>query len=84
VKHVATASFWRAYDSLPKNVQGVANKNFILLKSDPHHPSLHMKRIGRAWSERVGLHHRAIGIDHDSGIAWIWIGSHSDYDKRFS
>jgi hypothetical protein len=84
VKHVATASFWRAYDSLPKTIQGLADKSFTLLKANPHHPSLHLKRIGRVWSVRVGLHHRAIGIDHDTGIAWIWIGTHADYDKRFS
>jgi hypothetical protein len=54
------------------------------LKADLHHPSQHLKRIGRVWSVRFGLRDRAIGIDHDSGIAWIWIGTHADYDKRFS
>ncbi|MFW6028247.1 MAG: hypothetical protein ACOC9Q_01840 [bacterium] len=69
---------------MPKGVQRLADKNFALLKANPHHPSLHLKRIGRLWSVRVGLHHRAIGIDYESGIAWIWIGSHADYDKSFS
>lgn len=82
MKHVATASFWRSYDLLPTSVQSLADKNFGLLKSNPHHPSLHLKRVGRLWSVRVGLHHRAIGIDYEAGIARIWIGTHADYDKR--
>jgi hypothetical protein len=59
VRHVATASFWRAYGALPKSIQGLADKSFALLKTDPHHPSLHLKRIGKLWSVRVGLHYRA-------------------------
>jgi len=42
---------------------------------------LHLKKIGRYWSVRVGLHFRALGIDVDDGILWFWIGSHADYDK---
>lgn len=33
-----------------------------LLKCNPRHPSLHFKKVGRFWSVRVGLHHRAIGV----------------------
>ena len=51
-----------------------------MLLQDPRHPSLHYKRIGRLWSARVGLHHRALGIQRDGEIVWVWIGSHADYD----
>jgi hypothetical protein len=66
---------------LPESVRKVADKNFQLLKADPYHPSLHLKRIDRVWSVRVGAHYRALGLDAPDSIVWFWIGSHADYDK---
>jgi hypothetical protein len=80
MKHVATAAFWRAYDGLPSQVRALADKNFALLKEDPDHPSLRLKRVGRYWSVRIGLRYRALAIDVDGGLLWFWIGSHADYD----
>jgi hypothetical protein len=51
------------------------------LRADPRHPSLHLKRVKRYWSARVGLHHRAVAVDAPDGLLWFWIGSHADYDK---
>ncbi len=81
MKHYASLDFWDAYASLPGQVRQLADSNFARLRADPRHPSLHLKRIGRFWSVRVGLHFRALGVDADDGIVWFWIGSHADYDK---
>jgi hypothetical protein len=81
VIHTATARFWVLYDALPKEVRETADKNFQLLKSDPRHPSLHLKRIGAVWSVRVGDRFRALGHEVPEGIQWFWVGSHADYDK---
>jgi len=54
---------------------------FNFLKSDPHHPSLHFKRIGRYWSARAGLHYRALAVEIEEGLLWFWIGSHAEYDR---
>jgi hypothetical protein len=62
-------------------VRDLAEKNFQLLKADPQHPSLHLKRVGDFWSVRVGLAHRALGIACEGGIVWFWIGSHADYER---
>jgi len=60
----------------------LADEKYALLKSDPHHPSLHLKRVGRFWSCRVGLHYRVLGADGPHGdVVWFWIGTHADYDK---
>jgi len=59
----------------------VADKNFELLKADPKHPSLHLKKVGGYWSVRAGRKYRAVGVDIDEGILWFWIGVHSEYDK---
>jgi hypothetical protein len=81
VKHSASSSFWAAYDALPKNVQALADKSYQLLKQDPSHPSLHLKPIGRFWSVRVGLHYRALGVSSADGIVWLWLGSHTEYER---
>jgi hypothetical protein len=59
----------------------LADKNYQLLKADPKHPSLHFKKLGKFWSVRVGVHHRALGIGAEDGVVWTWIGTHADYDK---
>lgn len=81
MKHLATPRFWRHYRNLPDAVRNLADKNFQLLKSDPHHPSLHLKKIDELWSVRVGAHYRALGRQAGDAIVWFWIGSHADYDK---
>ncbi len=81
MRHLASPAFWSAYDALPAQIRELADKNFALLKQDQTHPSLHFKKIGRFWSVRVGLRHRALGVEVDEGLLWFWIGSHADYDS---
>jgi mRNA-degrading endonuclease RelE of RelBE toxin-antitoxin system len=81
MKHFASPAFWDAYRRLPERVRERADKNFALLKQDPQHASLHLKRVGRYWSVRVGLRYRALAVEVDAGLLWFWIGSHSDYDE---
>ncbi len=69
------------YGALPEEIRELADKNYALLKTNPRHPSLQLKRIEDLWSVRVGHHYRALGIDAPGGIQWIWIGSHAEYDK---
>jgi hypothetical protein len=45
---------------------------------------LHLKKAGRFWSVRVGLHHRAVAVDAPDGLLWFWIGSHAEYDRLIS
>jgi len=79
--------FWQHYRQLPKEVQKLADKNFELLKSDPHHRSLHFKKVGKKkqlWSVRIGSHFRALGTEKPEGILWFWVGPHSTYDRLLS
>lgn len=79
--HRTTTRFWKLFEDLPQTVQQTARRNFELLKSDPLHPSLHFKKVGKFWSIRVGLNHRALAIKEDQDFIWVWIGDHSDYDR---
>jgi hypothetical protein len=80
MRHFASPDFWDAYERLPEQVRVQADRNYRLLKNDPHHPSLHFKKVGRFWSVRVGLRYRALATDVEDGLLWFWIGSHADYD----
>lgn len=81
MKHFATPKFWRLLRALPKPVRDLAKENFELLKANPRHPSLRFKKVGKFYSARVGLAHRAMAIDGPGGPIWFWIGDHTDYDK---
>jgi hypothetical protein len=66
---------------LPRQIRRLADENYELLKHNPRHPSLQLKKVGRYWSVRVGAHNRALAVEVDDGLLWFWIGSHADYDK---
>ncbi len=81
VRHRANPKFWQFYAVLPENIQRLADENYKLLKRDPHHPSLHFKKVDKYWSTRVGIHYRAVAIEDGQDIVWFWIGHHREYDQ---
>ena len=82
MKHRATTSFWKKYDALDSKTQKLADKNFILLKQSPRHPSLQFKKLNsELWSVRIGIGYRALALPSADGFDWIWIGSHAEYDR---
>ena len=80
--HRTTPAFWRRFEELPDSVQRVARQNFILLRENPRHPSLHFRKVGAFWSARVGATHRALAIEEDGDFTWVWIGHHDQYMRR--
>jgi hypothetical protein len=81
LRHHANAKFWACYDALTEEFRQIADKNFALLRDDPHHPSLNFKRVNRYWSVGVGLSHRALAIRDGDDFIWFWIGEHREYDR---
>ncbi|MBZ9880900.1 hypothetical protein LB535_00930 [Mesorhizobium sp. CA10] len=81
MRHRATASFWTKYNSLPNAVRRAADKNSILMKTNPRHPSLHFKKVGELWSARIDDNYRALALESGDGFDWIWIGTHAEYDR---
>jgi hypothetical protein len=81
MRHFATSSFWANYNSLPERIQQQADGQYTLLKANPGHPSLQLKKIGSYWSVRISRGYRALALDVEQGLLWFWIGSHADYDK---
>jgi hypothetical protein len=80
VRHFASPSFWEAYTKFPQSIRALADKNYALLKQNPRHPSLQLKKAGRFRSVRVGGRYRAFAVEVDAGLLWFWIGSHAEYD----
>jgi hypothetical protein len=80
-KHKASPDYWHFYRQLPFEIQKIADKCFLYLKENPRHPSLQFKKVGKVWSVRVGLQHRALAVEISEGYLWIWIGRHDEYDQ---
>jgi len=81
MRHLASPAFWAAYAALPEHIRAIADKNYALLKENPRHPSLQLKKVGGFWSVRVGNRYRALlAVEVEGGLLWFWIGSHADYD----
>ena len=79
--HRTTRRFWRCFEKLPESVQRVARQNFLLFRTNPRHPSLHFKKVGKFWSVRAGIAHRALAVEDGEDFIWVWIGSHDEYDR---
>ena len=77
--HRTTDRFWKYFYELPPPIQKIARQNFQLLKTNPKHPSLHFKKVGKLWSARVGLSHRALAVEDGDDFIWVWIGTHDEY-----
>lgn len=84
MRHRASPRFWGCYHALPAEVRRLADRCYELLRQDPHHPSLHFKKVGRFWSVRLGLHYRALAVEDGQDVVWFWIGSHAEYDRLTS
>lgn len=84
MKHYAAPAFWEAFGSLDPAEQKKARTAFDLMKSDPRHPSLRLKKTGQYWSARVGRSHRAVAVEAEDGLVWIWIGQHDPYERKLS
>jgi hypothetical protein len=81
---VATRRFWELFHALPAGIQTLAIKNYKLWRVNPNHPALHFRRLKGSddrFTVRIGDHYRAIGRLRSGTIAWVWIGTHSDYDQ---
>ena len=81
MKHLTDPDFWVYYHALPEDIRALADKNFALLRADPRHSSVRLKKVGVLYSARIGLHYRALAKERLEGLQWFWIGHHSTYDR---
>ena len=87
MRSTATRRFWKCYNELPESVRQLAVKNYRLWLENSSHPSLDYKKLGgrgERFSVRIGGHYRALGHKTGSGVEWVWIGTHEEYNKLVS
>ena len=82
MRHYASPAFWEAFGSLDPAAREAARNAFALMKSDPRHPSVRLKKVGRYWSARIGRGHRAVAVEVEDGLLWIWIGRHDPHERK--
>ena len=82
-KFKATRQFWKYYNSLPTSIQQLADEKYALLRRDPRHPSLRLKKLQRRdyWRVRINDDYRALAFEYEGGLCWFWIGDHKTYDR---
>ena len=78
----ASHTFWACYRKLPPVIQQLADKKFELLKQNPRHPSLRLKKIGLHWAVRINRDYRALAIEDGAMLIWVWIGKHDEYARQ--
>jgi hypothetical protein len=81
---VATRRFWDLFRALPAEVQKLAVKSYYLWRATPNHSSLYFRRLRGSedlFTIRIGDHYRALGRLRSGIMTWVWIGTHSDYDR---
>ena len=81
MNHRTSSRFWALYDELPEDTRILADKRYELLKRDPHHPSLQLKKVGKLWSARVSLSLRVLAAEDGDDLVWFWIGDHKEYER---
>ncbi|MBN2060749.1 MAG: hypothetical protein JW882_10080 [Deltaproteobacteria bacterium] len=82
MKHFIHSDFQECYDKLPRQVKKLADKNLALLKENPQHPSLFLKKVADYWSIRIGKRHRALAVKVEDGLVWFRVGTHAEYDRQ--
>jgi len=65
-------------NALPDRDREQVNQCFDLLKTDPTHPLLHLKKVDKYWLARVSADYRLLGIETDNNIIWCWVGTQEE------
>jgi hypothetical protein len=82
---VATRRFWNLFSALPPDIQRLAILSIISCGdvSLIHllYASIEWKATRIGFSIRVGDHYRSPGELRAETIGWVWIGTHSEYNR---
>jgi hypothetical protein len=84
VKSQTTAAFRKRFTALPAHVRNQARVAYRIFATNPHHSSLHFKRVHATepiYSARVGRSYRVVGLlENGRVMVWFWIGPHEQYE----
>lgn len=93
VKYIHSHRTWmfkKMMEALPQNVKELAEAKYEIFKTNPKHPSFHLKVIEKTrnnplpkYELRVTRFYRAVCFKDGDTYIWEWIGTHKDFDKLF-
>ncbi len=84
MKSRITRRFRALLVNLPASVRRQATSAYRRFRTDPHHPSLHFKKVHSSlpiYSTRINDDFRAVGQMRSDAIVWFWIGKHEEYER---
>ncbi len=85
MKSLANRRFWESYRKLPEPIRRDARKTYRLWLANPRLPPLHLKKVGKVWSIRIGnTGYRALADVQGDIVYWLWIGPHDEYERLIS
>ena len=87
MKSRTTSKFRRCFAELSPDIQRQAREAYRKFVENPHHPSLHLKKVHPVeaiYSVGITREYRALGVQEADEIVWFWIGSHADYEHILS
>ena len=79
-----TWAFHQQFESLPVDIQELANEAFMQFCDNPSHTGLNFKKLQTSspiYSARINRDYRALAVIDGDIAVWFWIGSHADYDR---
>lgn len=82
IGHKLTEEFHRLCGKLPKDVRKRVSRKIEMLRQDPRHCSLCLKKVGTYWSIKISRGHRALAVKDSGTLVWEWIGPHDEYVRR--
>ena len=70
----------KGYIKLSPEIKNKANKKFLLLDIDIHHPQLYTKKMGGSdrWEARIDYHYRFTFVVENNTILILSIGPHDE------
>jgi len=80
-----TKSYRAALQGLSPEARRQAREADEQFRNDPFSPGLHFEEVNaqkHIWSACITRHIRVLGIRDRDEIAWYWIGTHREYEKR--
>ena len=82
MEHILDDDFWESCVKLPPDVQRRVPQKFQILRQNPRHPSVRLKKVRDLWAIRISKGYRALAREQEGNFVWFWIGPHDEYERR--
>lgn len=82
MKHILDDGFENYRRELPEDMQERVLQKIAMLRENPRHPSLRLKKVGKLWAIRINQRYRALAREEGATLVWFWVGLHDAYERH--